>query len=181
MVNFLASFATAVGVDRGAQEVPRPRYALLSRSPIGVPVLIVEEILQPHPPEGLHRRNLLQPGECLFGVDGIQQFVPISAYLLGLSLARLLAVGQLLVVEPSDVPTYPLGLDALAKPPRGYRGEDIQSVAHGLPDQLQAVEATHRGENASGVGALLASLFHELHLTESLQQVVEKQLLGSAL
>lgn len=59
--------------------------------------------------------------------------------------------------------------------------EPVQSMTHGLPDQLQAVKATHSSQDAGRVGALLATLLNEPHLLEPFEQLIEKEPLGAAL
>lgn len=93
----------------------------------------------------------------------------VGSYLLGLGLALLLALGQPVVIESSRVTLNPLRVGVPLQPLGSDCGEDIQSMAHGLADQLQAVEATHHRQNAGGVGALLTTLLDEPHLTESLK------------
>jgi hypothetical protein len=107
--------------------------------------------------------------------------VAVGTHLFTLALASFPALGQPVVVESAHVTLRPLGPDASAQPFWCDRGEDIQGVAHALADQLQAVQAAHYGQDAGGVGALIASGLDQSHPAEALQQVVEKEPLGVAL
>ena len=97
-----------VRIDRGVEEVPEGRDAFLGRTPPHPTVLPVEEVLQPYLPQSLHCWNLLQPGGRASRVDGgIQQIVSVGTYPLAMLYAGFLALGQLLVVEPSHSTSAP--------------------------------------------------------------------------
>ena len=66
-------------------------------------------------------------------------------------------------------------VDALLQPFWDDRGEHIQGVAHGLANKLQAVQTANDGQDANGVGALLAPSLDQPHLPEPVEQMVEKQ------
>jgi hypothetical protein len=51
-------------------------------------------------------------------------------------------------------------------------------VAHGLSDQLQAVETSDDSQDAGGVGALLTSRLDQPHLAETVEHLLEKESLS---
>jgi hypothetical protein len=99
----------------------------------------------------------------------------IGADLFRFLLASSFTLGQLPVLGPACVTPCPLLMDVLLQPFRGDRCEHIQGVAHRLANKLQAVQAANDGQDAGGVGALLAPSLDQPHLPEPVEQMVEKQ------
>ncbi len=135
-------------------------------------------VLQQHPAQHVHRRQLAQPARGGAVIDRFQQRVPVP----GAGDRQLLPPGLRLRRPPGGhrraVAAGPAGrADPLLQPVRVRRCQRLHRGPHGLPGQLQPVQRRHRRHHVRGVGALLAARLDQAIGGQLRQQRVQRHLL----
>ena len=135
-------------------------------------------VLQQHPAQDVHRRQLAQPRRRGGVVDRFQQRVPVA----GAGDGQLIAPGLGLRGPPrrhrSAVAAVPVRhADPLRQPVRVRGGQRLQRRAHALASQLQPVQRRHRRDHVRGIGALLAARLDQAPGRQLRQQRIQRHLL----
>ncbi len=162
-----------------AQELRRWRDPVLARPPPHAR-LGLQVVLDPHPPQRLHRRHLPQPGWGLVGGDRREQGHAVGTDEFGELSPRLLALREPVFVAAALVPLRPLGVGSIAHPIGRGHGQVVERVPQRFPRQFQPVEGADGGQHVRGVGALPATGLEQAQLAEAAQEHVEQEPLGAA-
>lgn len=125
-----------------------------------VPVVVVD----PHLSQDFNLRKGPQPARCTAGPQSGQHFLPVPSEDLRSRNHGLRPTGHLPDLNLPSVPLVPLGFDQRLQPPRRDHGQLLQSRAQALPGQLQAAEASHRGQHIRRVGTLPPAGFQQPRL-----------------
>ena len=138
-------------------------------------------VLQQHPAQHVHRRQLAQPARARV-IDRSQQRVPVAS----VGDRQLLPPGLRLRRPPGGhrrgVAAGEIGhADPLGHPVRVRGRQRLQRSPHRLPGQLQPVQRRHRRHHVRGVGALLAARLDQAIGGQPRQQRVQRHLLQPAI
>src|SRR4051812_28878772 len=138
------------------------------------------ELLDPDNPQSLDRGQPAQPEPLRLAEQGSQQIVAIRADDFGERLTGGQAPGQAVLLDPGAITLQPVRPVVLDQPLRSGNRDGVEGGAHRLTDEFQTVEAADRGQDMSGVGALLATRLDQAALAQVLQHDLEQVLIASS-